>query len=312
MTRVSPQISVVMSVYNGADTLDETVESILTQEDVDLEYIIVNDGSTDGTAEILDQYARSDSRVIVIHQENRGLTRSLIRGCAKARGEFIARQDAGDVSLPGRLSRQIKLFSKDENVVMVSCGTRFVGPEGEFLYDVMQTDESSNTGLRVLEIDKISGPSSHGAVMFRRSAYLAVGGYRAEFKYAQDLDLWVRLAELGDHRVLPAICFQASYFPGTISAEKRTQQIENAKLIIECTKRRRAGKDEKPILDKAIMLESVSKKSGNVRSRESEFYYFIAACLSASNRKKSNYYYRKSLKCNPLNFKSLFRLVCRI
>src|SRR5262245_6785124 len=97
------EVSVVMSVYNGASNLPATINSILSQEGVALEFIVVNDGSTDKTGEILDDYARRDNRVRVIHQKNTGLTRGLIRGCDAARGEFIARQDAGDISLPERL-----------------------------------------------------------------------------------------------------------------------------------------------------------------------------------------------------------------
>ena len=98
-------ISVVMSVCNGSDLLAKAVNSILSQEGVSLELIVVNDGSIDGScATILDEYARRDPRVRVIHQENTGLTRALIRGCAAARGQFIARQDSDDISLPGRLA----------------------------------------------------------------------------------------------------------------------------------------------------------------------------------------------------------------
>ena len=100
------EISVVMSVHNGGSDLADTMNSILSQERVQLEFIVVNDGSTDQTGQILDEYMRRDNRVRVIHQENTGLTRALIRGCAAATGEFIARQDAGDRSLPGRLRLQ--------------------------------------------------------------------------------------------------------------------------------------------------------------------------------------------------------------
>ena len=82
----NPDVSVVMSVYNGASNLAATMDSILSQEGVELEFIVVNDGSTDRTGEILDDYARRDGRVRVIHQENTGLTRALIRGCAAASG----------------------------------------------------------------------------------------------------------------------------------------------------------------------------------------------------------------------------------
>src|SRR6266496_3005617 len=103
----SPDVSVVMSVYNGADHLRETIDSILAQEGVAFELIVVNDGSTDQSAKILEEYASRDKRVRVFQQENQGLTRSLIRGCSEARGKYIARQDAGDVSLTDRLVKQM-------------------------------------------------------------------------------------------------------------------------------------------------------------------------------------------------------------
>ena len=101
----NPEVSVVMSVYNGASHLAATLDSILSQEGVELEFIVVNDGSSDKSGQILNDYAQRDSRLRIIHQENTGLTRALIRGCDAARGEFIARQDAGDISLPGPIEK---------------------------------------------------------------------------------------------------------------------------------------------------------------------------------------------------------------
>ena len=119
----SPAVSVVMSVYNGAPLLRETMDSILAQEDVDVELVVVNDGSTDGSGAILDDYARRDRRVRVIHQENRGLTRALIAGCAAARAPLIARHDAGDLSHPRRLIKQKSAFSAAPDLAFVSSWT---------------------------------------------------------------------------------------------------------------------------------------------------------------------------------------------
>jgi len=127
------EISVVMSVYNGAKYLRESVESILSQGGVDFEFIIVNGGSTDESGNILGEYAARDDRIRIIEQENTGLTRALIRGCNEGKGKYIARQDAGDVSLPERLKSQAEHFTKEPEAVLVSCGTRFVGSEGEHL-----------------------------------------------------------------------------------------------------------------------------------------------------------------------------------
>jgi len=129
----APEVSVVMSVYNGAEHLETTLASILSQEGCEFEFIVVDDGSTDGTSRILDEWAARDSRLRIIHQQNTGLTRALIRGCAEARGEFIARQDAGDVSLPGRLAAQCACLRTHTDTVMVSSGACFRGPADEKL-----------------------------------------------------------------------------------------------------------------------------------------------------------------------------------
>lgn len=104
--RPLPRVSVVMGVRNGDDSIASTIGSLTSQQGVDLEVIVVNDGSTDRTAEILATLAAADPRLRVINREGRGLTASLIEGCQMAEGDFIARQDAGDWSLPGRLQRQ--------------------------------------------------------------------------------------------------------------------------------------------------------------------------------------------------------------
>src|SRR5262245_5437953 len=116
---LAPDVSVVMSAYNGGNRLHETMHSILSQEGVSLEFIIVNDGSTDGSDLILDEYAVHDARVRVLHQENQGLTRALTKGCAAAKGEYIARQDVGDIALPNRLGLQKQVLDQNEDCAFV-------------------------------------------------------------------------------------------------------------------------------------------------------------------------------------------------
>ena len=117
-----PVVSVVISVFNAGALLPQAMRSVLDQEGVDFEIVVVDDGSTDGSGEALDRYAREDPRVRVLHQENAGLTKALIRGCSQARGELIARQDVDDVSLPGRLEKQARLLRSDPSLAMVSSG----------------------------------------------------------------------------------------------------------------------------------------------------------------------------------------------
>src|SRR4030095_3947167 len=206
----NPDVSVVMSVYNGAGSLRKTVDCILSQEGVNLELIVVNDGSADESGKILDEYANHDTRVKVIHQENQGLTRALIAGCASARGKYIARHDVGDISVSDRLQKQLTCIEQSVDCAFVSCGARFVGPKGEHLYDVKNDAADPWASLLTLELSEIKGPSSHGSTMFSRERYERVGGYRAEFYFAQDLDLWIRLAEGGKHIATPELLYHVS------------------------------------------------------------------------------------------------------
>lgn len=303
-------VSVVMSVYNGADTLPSTLQGILDQEGCNFEFIVVNDGSTDASGRILDEWAARDARLRVIHQANTGLTRALIHGCAEARGEFIARQDCGDVSLWGRLASQVEALHGAPDAVMVACGARFIGPAGERLYEVIRAGTGLHEGLSRLELNHISGPPHHGSTMFRRADYLAAGGYRAPFVVAQDIDLWLRLAERGRCIGQAEVGYLASMEPGSISGRRRTEQFRLAELAIACARQRRSGMSDQPLLD-AFSLEPRTKRSkGPPTGRErARFLYFVGSCLRKQDPAGARKYFRLALKERPLFLKAMLRSV---
>ena len=302
-----PTISVVMSVYNGADTLRDTVESVLSQEGVDFEFIIVNDGSSDASASMLDDLAAADARIRLLHQANQGLTKALINGCALARGKYIARQDCGDQSLPGRLRAQADVMQSCAEATLVSCGTRFVGPNQEPLYDVTLTDAEAESGLQTLELTQLRGPAHHGSTLFRRDLYVRVGGYREQFYFAQDLDLWTRLVEHGRHVAIPDLLYEATFALGSISSLQRQCQIECAALILECARLRRGGQSDAPVLSRASqILPRAAKASSNEMASA---LYFVGTCLSQRRDPRARRYYREALRANPLHFRSAIRLL---
>lgn len=303
-----PEVSVVMSVYNGSTQLRETIDSILSQEGVSLEFIIVNDGSTDQSPRTLREYAERDSRVRIIHQENQGLTRALIAGCAAARGDYIARQDVGDVSLPDRLRKQVAQIKQSSDTVLVSCGTRFVGPGSEYLYDNVQDGESAEAALLALELDQIRGPSHHGSTLFSRACYEQVGGYRQTFYFAQDLDLWVRLVEQGRYIVLPEVLYQASITVGAISGLYRKEQIATAKKILESASLRRSGLSDATVLKQAAQIRPVVKRAAGRRDRANALY-FIGVCVKKQDRHLASDYFKQALQAYPLHLKSAFRFL---
>lgn len=298
-----PEVSVVMSVHNGAASLRSTLDSILGQSDCSLEFIVVNDGSSDDTAAILEEYAGLDQRLRVLHQENTGLTRALKRGCAEARGEFIARQDAGDVSLPGRLELQLAFLRGHPEAVMAACAVQVLGPRFEPLWVNSRVLLELDRGLRGLDLRSVRGPPHHGGTMFRRAAYLRVGGYRRQFAVAQDLDLWLRLIELGQCLGMEEVLYTARLEAGSISSRRRDEQVRLTSLALACARaRRERGNDSDLLQQVAEARSSVSPLSGRERAR---FYYFVASCLRLQNPEMARAYFREALRENPLHLKAL-------
>lgn len=301
-----PVISVVMGVYNGAERLRETINSVLSQEGVDLEFIVVNDGSVDETAAILREVQTQDTRLRVIHQPNQGLTSALMRGCKEAHGKYIARQDADDISLPGRLRVEAAVLSTHPDVALVSCGARFVGPGGEYLYEVTPAGGDASAGLLTLEVGDVQGPAHHGATMFRREWYEQVGGYRTQFYFAQDLDLWTRLIEVGRHVALPMILYQAIFSHNSISGLYRRHQLELSRIILDSARLRRSHVSDIAVLGRASAVSNQRVKA-TAYDRACGLY-FIGACLARRNDPRARHYFLDALRTCPYHIKSVVRL----
>lgn len=302
------KISAVMSVYNGAASLAATLESILGQTESDFELILIDDASSDASPAILSRYAARDARVRVLrNDENRGLTRSLILGCQAARGEYIARHDVGDLSLPTRFAREAALLDATREVVLVSCWTEFVGPELESLYEAKGTGRALQP-MHVLDPSSdppmLDGPSHHGCVMFRRDAYQRAGGYRAEFYYGQDWDLWYRLAAIGKFQMLPETLYRARIVPESISVEARDAQNELAALSLAALHARAASQPEAPILAKAANVDRVTRKQ---RRNRAEGFYFIGEVLRGNGDPRARRYLRSAIAASPLTLKAWLR-----
>lgn len=297
-------VSVVMSVYNGAPYLRSAVESVLSQTLTNFELIVVNDGSTDGSREILAQYERCDPRVRVIDQENVGLTRSLIRGCTLARGEYIARQDADDVSLPGRLCKQASYLSAHPDVTLLSCWTQFIGPDGEELFRVERHDTAAEATAKLwcLDAQRIQGVAGHGSTMFRRRDYGRAGGYRHQFWASQDLDLWLRLTEFGTLAFLPETLYQARFTADCVSTQHHASQLALARIIVELARARQAGKSELELL---LQAEAIRRPQRSPRPRDrARGQYFVGRCLLARGERQGLQYLKRAVRLNPFYWRA--------
>lgn len=305
------ELSVVMGVYNGAAEIERTIDSVLDQRDVDLELVVVDDGSSDETPGILARYAKEDSRVRVIEQVNAGLTRALVAGCAAATAPFIARQDCGDVSVPGRFSRQLALIRSDARIGLVSCWTCFEGPNHEPL-----TVETG--GMRTTEVvDPLEtfgpegvtlGPSCHPSALFSRECYERAGGYRPSFRYGQDWDLWYRMAETSRFALVPEVLYVARLTLRGISLTRKREQSAFSQLSREAACLRRLGRSDEEVIARA---EALSSRIVAAR-REPDFAaanYFVGEALRRRGDARAAPYFVQSWRASPWKPKPLLRLI---
>jgi len=191
-----PQVSVVTSVYNGEAYLEECVDSVLNQTFQDFEYIILNNGSTDGTGRILQQY--TDRRLRIIHQENLGISKSLNKGINLSNSNLIARLDADDYLMPQMLEKQINFMGKHPDIVL--CGSRWLELVGEKLSKQIVAFVETDHDIR--KSMSLFNPFSHSAVIFRKKTFITAGGYSERFKYSQDYELWLRMLAFGKTLIL--------------------------------------------------------------------------------------------------------------
>lgn len=195
-----PRVSVLVSCYNAADYLQEAVESILTQTYSDYELLLINDGSTDDTLRIIEEYAQQDSRVSVLDKENTGLADSLNAGLKIAKGEWIARLDVDDIALPDRLARQVAFTRADTSIVLLGSNCVLVDQCGGRIGSYRYPKEH---GSLVNHIAVGRSPFPHSSAFFHRKTANGLGGYNPRFVRCQDADLWLRLSETGTIACLP-------------------------------------------------------------------------------------------------------------
>lgn len=292
-----PLVSVVGAVHNGAAYLAASLRSILGQADVNLECVIVDDGSTDESAAILADFANRDSRVRVLPQANSGLTRSLVRACAEARGDYLARHDFDDLSLPGRLAHQVAFLEADARLAFASCWAHTIGPCDEFLFETQRPSDPVEA-TRLLQTR--TGPY-HGSVMMRRTAYERAGGYRPAFRYAQDWDLWSRIADQGLLGYVPEYLYAYRVNGGSISANRKEQQDRLGDLAATCWEARREGRSEENWLRQAEQVSNEARPRGRSTGRHE---YFIGRCLLARRDPRAVRYFWQSVRHHPWHLRS--------
>jgi glycosyltransferase involved in cell wall biosynthesis len=228
---VSPVISVLLSCYNGARWLDEAINSVINQTFEDFEFIIVDDGSTDSSPEIIKHYAEQDARIVVIAKSNTGLADSLNVGLQHARGKWIARLDADDICELARLQTQLAKAKTNPDLVFIGAGLLLIDESGTalraFRYPVSH-------GLLVRNLYTSRRFPAHSSAFYRADVVCSIGGYRTRIRRSQDHDLWLRLSEVGQLTALDEPLVRIRKHSGQISHDEsgRRQKIDSTVAIV--------------------------------------------------------------------------------
>lgn len=273
-----------MAVYNGAQFLGETLDSLLAQSLTGFELIVIDDGSTDGTADILDNYASRDSRIIVRSQANQGRASALNNGLALARAPFIARIDADDIALPDRLELQCQFLKENADLAGVGGSLIFINEEGADFATVSYP--LSPSGVHEAFSQRRTG-LAHPAAMVRREVLEEVGGYRPAFADADDIDLWLRIL---DRHLLanldqPVIRYRIHRNQATVVGLQYQALCCVAAHV--AAKARRSGISDPFESDEQIMLETVLTHGGTMA--EITTYFVESAAWLAKTTGRAGY-----------------------
>ena len=228
------RVSVVMAVFNAARWLRSCVESVLMQTVRDLEFIIIDDGSTDESPEILKGYARADPRVTVIHQSNTGQAMALNVGLRRALGTCVAFLDPDDEVIPDRLEVQGRFLELHSRVSAVGCGVELINEKGRTIGRMTAPVGTTRCRERIFSRRYCT---LGGALLVRREAAIGVGGFRAPFRW-NDLDFMVRLAEQYEIDNVPDVLYRYRIHAASESASLVSRGRWERQIIFELHRER--------------------------------------------------------------------------
>ena len=224
-------VSVLMPIYNEESYLSVAIDSILAQTYDNFEIVAVDDGSRDRSPEILRRYAKEDSRVkYVQHRENAGLVSCLQTAVEHARGNLFARMDGDDLSPPTRLARQVGYLSENRECVAVSGAIRYIDSYGRSIYE--RFNPKSHTEIEAMLLRGDGAAFLHGGCMMRRGAFESSGGYQKQYEFAEDVDLFLRMAMLGELANLDTVVLEYRLKPSGICFENQVAQFHKVNEIL--------------------------------------------------------------------------------
>ncbi len=285
----SPLVSVIMSVMNGLPYIGDTIRSVLAQSFEDFEFIIIDDGSSDNTVELIRSF--EDPRIKLICQENTGVATAKNRAIAQSSGKYIAIIDADDICLKDRLAQQSTFLENNPDYVLVGGFVDIIDKDGNYLY----TEKKPISDAENRRHQEQRNPWSHSSVMYRRKAFDAVGGYYEPIQqYIVDYMLLYQLSKHGKVHQLPEVVVQYRIVPTALSTKANPKEFD------EITQRSiRAGKMSDR--DMKLMRKLKSKEKATQNFKASMYHLYLGRSFIFHNfqRTKAKSHLKQCLQLNP-------------
>ena len=285
-------LTVLLPAYNAGPYLKEAIDSILNQTWTDFEFLIINDGSKDGTKEIIESY--KDPRIKAVHQENKGLITTLNEGIMAASGNIIARMDADDVCLPDRLKMQMEFLMQHEDHVLVGCEADIMDKDGNYLMPLIPI---AHTDEEIREKINLKVPLIHPCVTFRKEAVIKAGLYPKNAIDFEDHLLWKNMLKVGKMCNLREKLLKVRFNPESVTIDERWRGQEFINI------RRRSIENGVVTTEDAAALKQLMATQNFKEYRQASYYAMIGkkylwnnpnSSLARQNLKESIRHYPKS------------------
>ena len=209
-------ISVLMPVYNAGKYICEAIQSVLNQSCANFELLIVNDGSLDNTEQLIRSF--NDPRIVLLNTKHGGISQALNAGLAAAGGRYIARFDADDICLPGRLTRQFSFLEENSDYILTGSDAVYIMEDGEYLF---RFSCAGHTDSEIRESLYVFCPVIHSAVMYRKDAVIKAGGYSLHAHNFEDYLLWVQLAAIGKLHNIAEPLIKVRFNPSSVTIDEK-------------------------------------------------------------------------------------------
>ena len=271
-----PIVSILLPVYNAVKDLPRAIHSLLNQTFLDFEVIAIDDGSNDGSSEMLDTFSQKDTRIRVFHQPNAGaLGITLNNALQHAHGKYLARQDADDASHPTRLENQVQYLDSHPQIGLCGSWAWFIDSGLGPLFSLELPDEHK---LLMGYLNKGMNPFVHGSIMGRTDQFRKIGGYRGS--YAEDFDLWLRLAEITQLGICTSLGYYFWRSIGGISFGASTRQAGLIQLYLQLkSERALLGKETSVWEDEYQKIMRIPTREAIPNEREASMHYARAIQL---------------------------------